>query len=47
MAENEGKLGEEKQNRKDKTFFSDGESRGRDLERKLQVGDNLYKLLKT
>ena len=36
-----------RQDRKDKTFLCDGESRGRDLERKLQVGDNLYKLLKT
>ena len=45
MAKNEGKLGEEEQNRKDKTFFCDGESRARDLERKLEVGVNLYKIL--
>lgn len=47
MAENEGKLGEKEQSRKEKIIFCDGKSRARDLGRKLEVGVNPYKILKT
>ena len=47
MAENEGKLGEKEQSRKEKIIFCDGESRARHLERKLELGVNPYKILKT